>query len=91
MKPCIPNSSSIEPSHDGHHNSIGKNFDPTTRMFSRDELRPQPIIKKKRKVSKRFFKKIFIAQTREDSIINLSNFQRNTFPITDRLCMVMSK
>ena len=84
MKPCILNSSSIEPSHDGY--TTGKNFDPTTRMFSRDELRPQPIIKKKRKVSKRFFKKIFIAQTREDSIINLSNFQRNTFPITDRLC-----
>ena len=57
MKPCILNSGSIEPSHDGYHNTSGKNFDPTTRMFSRDELRPQPIIKKKQKVSKLFFQK----------------------------------
>ena len=51
------NSSSIEPYHDGYHNTSGRNFDPTTRMFSRDELRPQPIIKKKQKVSKPFFQK----------------------------------
>ena len=28
----------------------GINFDPTTRSFTAEELRPQPIIKKKRKV-----------------------------------------
>merc|ERR1719219_1876182 len=28
---------------------MGKEFDPSSRTFSRDELRPQPIIKKKRK------------------------------------------
>ena len=32
------------------HNTTGKDFDPSTRAFTRDELRPQPIIKKKRKV-----------------------------------------
>ena len=34
-----------------YHNAINRDFDPSSRKFSRDELRPQPIIKKKRKAS----------------------------------------
>ena len=32
----------------------GVNFDPTKRAFSAEELKPQPIIKKRKKVTKYF-------------------------------------